>query len=914
MKNKYLLSLITLLCYFLPLKSQYTPGSSPLLNEHLDKIAHQITQFPQEKLHLHIDKGTYLTTDTIWLRAYLVHATFHTPLPVSWYTYVELVNPMDSVAQRIQIKARRRLFYGYIPLSGNLPDGDYTLRAYTDYMAHTDNDYFFKRKIRIVSPEWGNLKIKATTKETGKKKSQLIFHLERNDSLFSLQTLDALLKEENAIARKDKKQENLFNMEFTEKAILANKSFHLRLTDHQGNKYERFLPVTTDKEPFNVSLYPEGGYLIDGNSCRVAFKALGASGNAVDISLRIHDESGDSITSSSTSSGGMGIFELVPKNGKRYFAHCTNRYGMTHIIALPASRNELYGLRVTTSDSAFHIHLQVPASSIPQPLYLIAHVRGAIVSSLLWKDPKTDIILDKNSFPAGIVQFLLLDQRLNALSERLAFSKNYHMGNCRITTDKAQYGSREPVTVNLSVTDSDDTPIQGYFSVSVTDDETISPDTCHTIQSSLLLTTELKGNIPEPASWLAEGNEQALDLLMMTHGWRRYSIPATLKGEYQAPQVKPERSMCIEGKTYTRRPFFGHFRHISDIHAVIITGIGNAAGYRELTMTDSVGRFKFSRLDIAENSGFRILVRQTKGKVTDSLSIIPKKFPQPYHSFPQTPLPESVFSMVESNELAGIRRIGYRHYLLREVEVKSPYWGTSDYHTLTEKDAGLTNEMPQLLKKLGLNIVMRDDSTYSFFYRDDSTPVAIFLDNYQCTPYNFIEWLHPGDLRELTFVADADRNYINEMLKGTREWSTMLFGEHERKDLCEQLLGIHRTKNKIPVLNATTKPDFDSRCFGFNSGMYMPPWIYGKTQLTVYPLGYQLPVEFYSPQYDTAHKKESLMPDLRTTLFWKPDIKTDANGQATFTFYTSDHSGKLSIIVEGITDKGEMIREMKKIN
>ncbi|WP_342990824.1 MULTISPECIES: hypothetical protein [Bacteroides] len=222
--------------------------------------------------------------------------------------------------------------------------------------------------------------------------------------------------------------------------------------------------------------------------------------------------------------------------------------------------------------------------------------------------------------------------------------------------------------------------------------------------------------------------------------------------------------------------------------------------------------------------------------------------------------------------------------------------------------------MERLLKKLGLNVVMNEDGSYHFFYGDGSTPVVVFLDTYQCNPYDFIHWLHPGDLRELTFAADVDRSYVNEMLKGTREWGTLLFGEYERKDLCQLLLGIAPTKNKIPVLNAMTKPDFDSRCFGFNSSMYISPWRYGKTQLTIYPLGYQLPVEFYSPQYSTIQEKESSIPDLRTTLFWNPDIKTDTNGQATFTFYTSDNSGKLSIIVEGITDKGEMIHEMKEIN
>ena len=169
-------------------------------------------------------------------------------------------------------------------------------------------------------------------------------------------------------------------------------------------------------------------------------------------------------------------------------------------------------------------------------------------------------------------------------------------------------------------------------------------------------------------------------------------------------------------------------------------------------------------------------------------------------------------------------------------------------------------------------------------------------------------------LREITFITDVNRSYVNEMLKGTREWSTKLLDEYGQKDLCELLLQIDRTKNKVAVLNATTKSNFDSRCFGFNSNKYISPWKYGKTQLSIYPLGYQLPVEFYSPQYDNISSKENLVPDLRTTLFWKPNIKTDINGRATFTFYTSDNPGPFFIIVEGITDKGEMIRATKLVH
>ena len=84
------------------------------------------------------------------------------------------------------------------------------------------------------------------------------------------------------------------------------------------------------------------------------------------------------------------------------------------------------------------------------------------------------------------------------------------------------------------------------------------------------------------------------------------------------------------------------------------------AGYQEIVMTNSNGEFKFDQLDFPENSGFRILVRQSEGKVTDSLNIIPKRFPVPNDPFPQEPLQESIFSNAESENLTNFQRIGNR--------------------------------------------------------------------------------------------------------------------------------------------------------------------------------------------------------------------------------------------------------------
>jgi Outer membrane cobalamin receptor protein len=79
------------------------------------------------------------------------------------------------------------------------------------------------------------------------------------------------------------------------------------------------------------------------------------------------------------------------------------------------------------------------------------------------------------------------------------------------------------------------------------------------------------------------------------------------------------------------------------------------------------------------------------------------------------------------------------------------------------------------------------------------------------------------------------------------------------------------------------------------------------------PLGYQKPVEFYSPKYDTPNSKYLTNPDYRTTIFWKPDIVINEKEEARFEFYTSDFSSTYSVVIEGITNDGRIIRQVEKI-
>ena len=124
-----------------------------------DSLAHvaqrfetQLSVFPQEKLYLHTDKPYYLSGERIWFRAHVVDAATHVPEFSSGSVFVELFDARDSVVFRVKTGVANDLFSGYIPIPDDAPEGDYTIRAYTNRMRNLDEDYFFMKSIHIGDP------------------------------------------------------------------------------------------------------------------------------------------------------------------------------------------------------------------------------------------------------------------------------------------------------------------------------------------------------------------------------------------------------------------------------------------------------------------------------------------------------------------------------------------------------------------------------------------------------------------------------------------------------------------------------------------------------------------------------------------------------------------------------------------
>ena len=73
--------------------------------------------------------------------------------------------------------------------------------------------------------------------------------------------------------------------------------------------------------------------------------------------------------------------------------------------------------------------------------------------------------------------------------------------------------------------------------------------------------------------------------------------------------------------------------------------------------------------------------------------------------------------------------------------------------------------------------------------------------------------------------------------------------------------------------------------------------------------GFSTKKEFYVPNYDDP-KTDKNMTDLRSTVYWNPNVSTDERGLAKFSFFNAGEPGKYQVIIEGLDDFGFLGRKV----
>ncbi|MCE7991994.1 MAG: Plug domain-containing protein [Roseivirga sp.] len=108
---------------------------------------------PVEKIFLHLDKTEYAQAETIWIKSYLVAGPGHLPSPLSRNVYVELLSEKGDMVERLILRSEAGMSKASLLIPRQLPQGNYYLRAYTNWMKNAGQDFFFNKKIKVHSIE-----------------------------------------------------------------------------------------------------------------------------------------------------------------------------------------------------------------------------------------------------------------------------------------------------------------------------------------------------------------------------------------------------------------------------------------------------------------------------------------------------------------------------------------------------------------------------------------------------------------------------------------------------------------------------------------------------------------------------------------------------------------------------------------
>ncbi|RYF97834.1 MAG: TonB-dependent receptor, partial [Chitinophagaceae bacterium] len=104
-------------------KSEETP-----LEKLLKQLSKITSTYPQEKVHLHIDKPYYAVGEDIWLKAYLVTAEKNEASLLSAVLYVDLIDSKNTIKKKLTLPVDKGLASGNLSLVDSLSSGMYRIR------------------------------------------------------------------------------------------------------------------------------------------------------------------------------------------------------------------------------------------------------------------------------------------------------------------------------------------------------------------------------------------------------------------------------------------------------------------------------------------------------------------------------------------------------------------------------------------------------------------------------------------------------------------------------------------------------------------------------------------------------------------------------------------------------------------
>ncbi|TAL65332.1 MAG: hypothetical protein EPN88_09720, partial [Bacteroidetes bacterium] len=285
------------------------------------------------------------------------------------------------------------------------------------------------------------------------------------------------------------------------------------------------MPVPVKVNSIQFTTFPEGGDLISGIRSKLAFKSVNSNGEPVNISGTLFEDNTPLLKFKSTHAG-MGSFIFTPQTDKKYSIRLSEP-ATDSTFLLPEIIPAGMTMQLVGRDKeslSFKVSQSHGVSQ--EEIYLRVQCRGFVYGMTEAKlNRKLMIEVPLFGLPQGIAEITLFNSSLVPVAERLVYINQDRKLNISTELSKEIYPTRGKVTLQISVRDEDGWPVLANLGVTVFDKLFQNPRDSNNILAHFYLSTQLKGRIYNP-SYYFNGNkkdrDEALDLLMLTQGWRKY--------------------------------------------------------------------------------------------------------------------------------------------------------------------------------------------------------------------------------------------------------------------------------------------------------------------------------------------------------------------------------------------------------
>lgn len=617
---------------------------------------------------------------------------------------------------------------------------------------------------------------------------------------------------------------------------------------------------------YDAQLLPEGGNLVSGIKSRVGFRVTDGTGSGIAFKGAVLNHTGDTVVRFSPAHFGIGAFEITPLAGEAYRVVIQDRSGRVNLFPFPRVFDEGYTLRVDKSGDRIQVNVRgTGVATEGQTISLFIHTRTqvAVKESGKLLNGQWELTLSEKTLKAGISHITLFDAKLNPVCERLIFKSPDEKLIISPGISSKQNSIRKPVRLTIDVTNEVNKPTDAELSVAVYKLDSLPAFSQPGIQAYLLLSSDLRGSIESPEFYLQAYDREAIDALMLTHGWRRFRWEDVLHSSAEWPRYKPESlGLTVNGKLTALSG------QVSNTQLLLSIPSQNSLFFT--THTRASGEFTFLLKNVY---GDRSVILQPN-LAKDSLNVYQFTVDDPF-----------------------VKEKG-------DVILKPFRLDIGLEKALIERSMNF--QAADIFKKQVPQVRRVTDST-SFYGTADET---YLLDDYT----------------RFTILEEVLREYVPGVLVRKRrgEFSLGVRDIVNHGVFKEEPL---RLIDGVPVFDSDKIMEFDplrvkklevvSKLFFHGQDVF--PGIVSLTTYTgdlagfeVQPQsvtldfsGFQVTREFYHPRYESEEARQSREPDARTLLNWVPQVLVK-NGRAEVDFFTSDQEGIYQIVIEGLNSTGRM--------